>query len=341
MKIQNLPLQKFNTVQNTNPKQKSAPLSFASISKGNVPNWVLGITASEISFQKIEEEKHFEEFLSAGGKLSKKDVERIKKKYPSYIILAEKKLKKEAPSLKTLPKDAALVGLAAKKYLDNEYGKNNYRVISIGTSPAPITEVMAAAGADIVFLPISSLSNYINPHKGNDNNLDISGYPNIQKALEYLKRKGVNENSKKINIITDFCSTGKSLLLAHDLVLQYNNVPKENFKKREIETLINAGRFYEEDVEGDSLITSRAVMSIRADMVSQKFEYISNVPHFYINDNENLFVTCSISSKDKTDEELFYEFDNYSKPLARAFSLCAINEVLKIENKKNPEQNPD
>ena len=144
----------------------------------------------------------------------------------------------------------------------------------------------------------------------------------------------MDENSTKFNIVTDYCSTGTTLFLAKELLLQYNKVPKEKLGKREVQTLLRAGIDFDENImKKKPLINIDTVLGAVSDMTHQRYEYISNVPHFHIDDSQNLQEGC-ISSKDKTNEELFKEFDNYSTPLARAFNLCALNEVLNFEAQK-------
>ena len=67
------------------------------------------------------------------------------------------------------------------------------------------------------------------------------------------------------------------------------------------------------------------------DMETSKIENISNIPHFPVvyfipdgYDADEIFDT-----KNKTEQEIFRAFEEYSKPLARAFSLCTMHEINK------------
>ena len=61
-------------------------------------------------------------------------------------------------------------------------------------------------------------------------------------------------------------------------------------------------------------------------------ESISNVPHFHVFDQKNAGKINHISSEGKKQKQLFKEFDEFSRPTARAFSLCAIHEANKMIN---------
>ena len=62
-------------------------------------------------------------------------------------------------------------------------------------------------------------------------------------------------------------------------------------------------------------------------------ELISNVPHFpVLLRAQKIYSTIpnTITIDEKTNEEIFKEFEEYSQPLARAFSLCTMHEINKI-----------
>ena len=62
-------------------------------------------------------------------------------------------------------------------------------------------------------------------------------------------------------------------------------------------------------------------------MKHSNFADVCNVPHFHVYEQFSV-PSGYISPKIKTQNQLFKEFDDYSQPLARAFSLCAIHEAM-------------
>ena len=283
---------------------------------------------SEISISIQKEERFFEEFIKRKGKVTKKEYEEIIKNHPSTIIKAQKLIEKEKP-ISSTPLTVAKASLKLKERYDNEYNKD-YLIASIGTSPSPITEVMQALGCNVVFLPISGL----NTLDFNPLYLFRNQYPtiasrneNIKYIVDFAQKNGINNKNKNFLILLDYCSTGTSL----------DNI----CRIFEEEHIFNLDRMHDHSILGDlgeistlkdrnSIFKLEDLASLSRDMQYSAVEKVSNVPHFYIYDEQNKLENRGISSQGKTKKELFKEFENFSQPLARAYSLCAIHEAMKL-----------
>ena len=151
----------------------------------------------KIALQQAGEEKFFNSFLEKEGKVSLAEYQKIVKHHPStisrsYFMCSENK------TLGITPKSTAKMAIALKDYYDKKY--KNYKIISIGTSPAVITETMQNLGADVLFLPISHL------HQIGDTKLHplrskyptiSSRFPNIQVLMNYCTKKGISKDKNK------------------------------------------------------------------------------------------------------------------------------------------------
>ena len=82
-------------------------------------------------------------------------------------------------------------------------------------------------------------------------------------------------------------------------------------------------------------ILSFDIDEIKNDIFNQKVENASNVPHFSIfSDMYNKKAGESVSATFKPKKVLFKEFDEFSRPQARAYQLCVLHELDKLNNKK-------
>ncbi len=298
------------------------------------------ITYLSQSYSKIDIENEirkkevlFENFLLKKGKVDFKEYCYIKKNYPFFITKAYKyyeQFKKEKEQERrmlskeyfkkdpteteqeliecfikifTEPKDAAKCALTLKKTYDNDYGKKNYRIISVGTSPAFITQIMPSLGCEVIYLPISNISDGV--EKANSTKLS--------QISKYLKDKGIN--NEKTNIILDYVNNGGSIYNCKRIIEQLGIDKDKIVLSSLFDELANSDNYKEEELE-----------KIFYDVAYEKVENFSNVPHFDV--------------QTKEDTQLYHkqikDFEQYSKKIARAFSLCALFELDNIMHKKNP-----
>ena len=268
------------------------------------------------SFRASIIDKKFENFLTSQGQVTLKEYKEIKKHNPSIIDKAGLYISSQKKSHLITPQINAKAGYLTKNYIDEKYGENNYRIISIGTSPSVLTHSMEILGAEVIYLPISGLKDY----NGKANK-------NIDTALNYLKRKNINK--KKLTIVTDFATSGKSLENAEKLIRRI--FPKNPIKAKETQSLILYSLEYAIkqgliNCEEENIIAQAFAM----DQLKGKCEMLCNVPHFYINDERNKSNKNSISSENATEKEIHKKFETYSTKYARAFELCTINELDKM-----------
>lgn len=282
-------------------------------------------------FQKqiLDEDEYFSQFLAKKSKVTKDEYEEIAKKHPSAIVKAYKVVEEKNPTVSS-PAQVAKAAVVLKRQFDEEY-KENYTIVSIGTSPSPITETMNALGARVVFLPASGLNLLnISPYY-----IFRSQYPtiasrvaNVKLIVDYARKNGINSTNKSMIILMDYCCVGTSLSNMHEIFKQEEIVPNERLVTCSIlEKLMKLTNFK----KTNSIFTLEDQTNIAHDMNMSNFECVSNVPHFHVHDEKNKEKINYVSSKGKLKYKLFKEFEEYSQPLARAFALCSIHEAMKLQ----------
>ena len=240
---------------------------------------------AQILSQKDDEERFFKNFLKKDGKLTREEYLDIKNNHPSIIMKAGNYCNKYNGDIR--PIDLAQITLKIDEYFKNKY--KNYRIISIGTSPAPITEQLANMGNDVVFLPVSGIRC-----------LDDSQYKNqeyinqMELLMHYLESKNINDG--KLNLVLDYASSGKTLGVLTDAIKQYFMFPFNQIQKLSLSDVLfssgainnpNAGLFYED---------------IRLSFIDE----ISNVPHFPINISGEIVSSANAARHSETTEKIQY-----------------------------------
>ena len=276
------------------------------------------IAKQEIQSAEIKEEKYFKEFLSRQNKLTKEEYLEVKNNHPASIMKAFLYSKKNYWG--TLdPMDLAIVADKVDKYLKENY--KDCKIISLGTSPAALCEQLECLGHEIIYVPVSGLQYY---SKDSDK---IDNLPNLKAVLDYIKSKST-DNNKDI-IILDYVSSGKTLDTMTELVGKYCNIPEEKLIKLPLNALLK--KAFEKDTVFDSISKARFI----EDVGFCEIENLGNVPHFSVMpkaDSEYQDKSGTVDFKNKTQEELFKEFENYTQPLARDFALSAMHEYNRINN---------
>ena len=283
---------------------------------------------SDILIQNQITKRLFSEFLNRKGKVTLEEYKNIIKNHPSVLIEAQKYVKdlQHFQFFCTNPNVMAKVAFFAIQRLNNLYGKDNYQLVSIGTSPAFITESMAQLGVDTVFLPISNAT-YCKSGLCIDEML--KEYPNLNNVGKYLKTKINCDNSDKKVVLLDYSFSGKTLKTVKELTEKYCNIPPDKIEILDIAHLLYGIRanYPVSDTQKGIIFDPEMIME---EINSQDVECMSNTPHYSIYDeNYNVKKPFSITTKDKTDEELFADFENFSKPSARAYQLCILHELFK------------
>ena len=216
--------------------------------------------------------------------------------------------------------------------LDNLKNDNN-KIISIGTSPSFLTEALSTQGADVIFLPISN-ANLCTSHNHLNDYFDY--YPNFKLVGDYLKYKGLtpaNLRNKNV-ILLDYSSSGRTLHLVKRLINEYCKIPEDKIITQDLIELINNACDNYKSTNQNGILPFD-IDEIKNDIINQKVENASNVPHFSIfSDMYNKKAGESVSATFKPKKVLFKEFDELSRPQARAYQLCVLHELDKLNNKK-------
>jgi len=274
------------------------------------------------------EDEYFKSFLAKSGKVTKKEYEEIIKKHPRTLVLAKKRCEKISNVTSCSPKITAKIAYELKKHYDEFY--KNYTIVSVGTSPAPITEVMQNLGAKVIFLPISGLRELEqNPLYFNRKNFPTlaSKHPNLEVIMDYCTKKGIAKDNSGSILILDLCASGKSARLVKQMLLERKDIPEENIFIHDVTKTLE----YIKN-ECDSNLTQEEIDSMNADMRTSRCAQISNVPHFYYDNSGYNSQKTIVRKPCESKWGLFNRFENFSKPDARAWALVSTHEALKLQN---------
>ena len=282
---------------------------------------------NDIEIQQTNDTKRYYEFLNRKGKVTKEEYFDIKKKNPQIIskarIYTEKMM--EEKDIYTTPELSAKIISGLVHYKDSKH-----KIISIGTSPSFLTEGLKEIGVDVVFVPISNGSNC----KGQDTMRDYyECYPNLKHVANYIKSKGIT--GEKIGrdetlVLLDYKSTGRTIHLIKRILLEDCNIPEENIRVTYLNNFIDSGLLNSKNHERKKDDRENVFMNTIMDIFEQRVESMANVAHFsvyrdYFNKRNSTYIT----SKNKSEEQLFREFEEFSRPEARAYQLCVLNELDK------------
>jgi len=328
-KISNISPLIYKTTSKTNVKDKN----IHEYSYSNIPFEGFGVIKSLINSIKIFEEQYAKDFLNKKGRPSTKECLDVIKNHPLTLVEAQKLLNEATHvglikvPLYQSPSLTAKASKAIKEYFDNKF--DSYRIISVGTSPAFIAEAMEHLGCECIYLPASNVRSLSMSDVEAEifHRTKVSDMKNPKILTEYFKSK-VPPDDNKINIVMDYCCSGKSLKIITDLLKEKSGLNPDNFKE------CSLGDLLDEILAKTSLFSAKDVKKIKADCSCQMVEYISSVPHFDMNDKINeLWIKKGeksyISSKDKSFNDVFKEFENYSTKLSRAYSLCVFAQLNK------------
>ena len=320
-KIQNVSLQ-------TSCISKNKAISFSSDTENDIlyydnNNFKADILGIRAKLQKKNEDKIFTFFLRKPKKVSVREYKNICKKYPFIIDKARDMVLKDSFAY-TTPAQIAKLALNTKNYLDNceRLKGKEYTIVSIGTSPTPLTETLDNLGCNVAYIPISGL-------RFCTENNHVAENENLKLALEYLKEKCSKNNKDMQYVVIDYAFSGRTLKTISSLMSKDNYITdKKNIWELSLSELL-AKVFKEEEVSLEKKYELEDIEKFFEeyddDLYCSDFTPLGNVPHFYLEDRKNEERYGSVYSVGKTKEELFKEFDNYSRPLARSFNLCVLN----------------
>ena len=131
------------------------------------------------------------------------------------------------------------IGLKLRDKLDNEYGKNKYVFVCIGTSPSGIARVMEFSGVETKYIPISHFNQPDCLKKIQKPKKYYKEYLKYLKDLGFEKNKMLEKNKKYL--FFDYTHTGTTLSNIKHILEKTLKLPPEKMEfkslNRELESL--------------------------------------------------------------------------------------------------------
>lgn len=138
-------------------------------------------------------------------------------------ILKEYRMEKISKECKEAAKTSFEMAKILKRGLDESEGKDNYTLVSIGTSPSGVMRALDYMGEDVRYVPISGLRKYQGV-SGSDIIERVVEYNDHRDYRKYLDSIGINSltinNSPKKFLFYDYTMSKTSLLTLEYLARQ-------------------------------------------------------------------------------------------------------------------------
>ncbi len=266
-----------------------------------------------------DEETYYKDFISKSGKTTTQECMDIINNHPYTINQCHITCDKER-ELYTDPTTLAKIAIGLKEYYDKLYDRN-YTLVSIGTSPALIAEVMQNIGARVIFLPISDLRNMgdINHHPmRNIYPTYASRFENIDALMKYATKKGIAKKDAGKILILDYTNTGTSLDIMKKIIEERGDIPKENIVKRSLEN--DAKKVGEMGIVN---ITPASIRALQTDLANSNLSSLCNIPHFnYLEGFSNF--------RHYSNNEIMKKIDEYSTISGRSWALWVTCEAMRL-----------
>ncbi|MBQ7287480.1 MAG: hypothetical protein IJW73_06960 [Candidatus Gastranaerophilales bacterium] len=325
MNIQNISKINLNTYQPSFQKRRTKHAEHIKMQTGSYRTATLPYTTRR-NIQ--DENEYFENFKTRSGKVTLKEYKEIASKHPRTLSKSYA-LCRSQEDIRTRPETMAKFAVCLKDYYDTKYEK--YTIVSIGTSPSPITEVMDNLGCDVIYLPITHLrfieQNPLSPFR-NLYPTNESRHPNIKKLMKYASKKGIADPKKGELVVIDYSATGKTLATMGNILKERGDIIEEKIHlhafNNDLEKICKDTSAYEK--YGLDVVD---VIDLKEDLYCSEFNKITNVPHFVFNDPQ--------AYQDKKTWQIFRDFETYSQPEARAWALCTTHEAMKLLEKMGRE----
>lgn len=264
----------------------------------------------------------FRDFVAKEGKVTLAEYQEIKQKQPKLLKLAETfiSLERKKIGMFQTPEDTAELVQAMQDWFDEEFD-NNYIIVSIGTSPAFVTECMSALGKDVIFVPVSGVC--IAPAEEEFEEY-LEEYPRAKVVADYLKeelsKQGVENKSV---ILLDYKAHGTTLELFDKIARQHCGKSPLFVYKCDIGQLIN-------ELFGLETFSDYS-KKYRDDVIDSTVEHIANVPHYYINYSAETLDQWKGGFDIEDEKSQYRELQNNSTPLGRAYQLLVLDELDKMK----------
>lgn len=148
----------------------------------------------------------------------------------------DKKFKLIPPKTRAVANESRHAAQIMRDFLNEKYGKDKWKFVSIGTSPAGIGRALEVMGEDVAYIPVSDFrfkEGYYKTHReAFFNDVKIESY------LKFLKEIGMSkeavEKSGKTLIFYDYTFTGATLRNFQDLIFDKTNLTKKEAKFRSL-----------------------------------------------------------------------------------------------------------
>ena len=284
----------------------------------------------------------FMDFIHKEGKVDEQEYLYTKLMSPHVIDEARRYIEENTKDTfleHVTPEIITKYARAVKADLDENFGEDKYKLIAVGTSVSAIGEALSNLGVDVAYVPVSNIKTAC--YTAELQNIDdfdkiIEKFcPRVNTVIDYLIARNEIPNNKDIALF-DFTSTGKTL---KTLRIAMQNRLGDNFK----------GNIYQIPVSGvdysiNGEMSHDEFLNIIDSMSDSSICKLGNVPHFNVSsvtvdeEYENYFNNDELYNDIEhqfysTDEELFKAFDNFSTPLARAFSLVCLDIINQEKSK--------
>ncbi|MBQ4646520.1 MAG: hypothetical protein IJB79_04145 [Candidatus Gastranaerophilales bacterium] len=286
---------------------------------------------TQIALNTQKEDDYFKFFINKKGKVTKKEYDEVIKKHPRTLVLSKKLCEDIQKRTNSSPETIGKIAHELKKFYDKEYGK--YTIISVGTSPAPVTEVMQNLGSKVIFLPITGLreleQNHLYFNRVNYPTL-ASKHENLQAIMDYCTKKGITKKDTEAIIILDLCASGKSARIIKQLLVERKDLDED---KIFVHDLTKTLEFIKDNSDSD--LTPYEIDWLDADMRMSRCAKLCNVAHFYYDNSGKNSSKCIVRKPNETNLSLFNRFQSFSQPNARAWALCSTHEAMKLEESTN------
>ncbi len=288
--------------------------------------------------------EEFKDYAFKKGKIKREDFEKLsKEKQTDFKFIAFEFCDDNCYELDMMnPEIIAEYSNNLKNYFDKIYGANKYRIIAPGTSPSSVAQGMEYLGCEVIYLPFSNIRKKFDDdcHSIKDIPYSYKDFKNAKIAMNYLSSKGVGrDEDKKINIVLDYVSYGNSLYsvtkFINEFLKEQHPLKRPKVKAYSlVDTIEKLEKADDKKVKKYKILIENDISKLDKLCNKSRIEYVSPVPHFDILD-ETKDTLGYIESSNKTEEEVFKEFEDYSTPLSRIYSIRLLDEIQLLQN-KNP-----
>lgn len=261
-------------------------------------------------------EQYYQYFAYSKGYVTREDFERFKEfvnQNPAFINFAKNKLG-QPPCITTKPEELAVVSKEVSEHLNKKYGENNYRIISIGRSPAAIAQQLYLTGHDVVFFPISGIDQWYSAEA-------LNKFPGLKYIKGILEKANLNDGKK--NILTDYIIYGETISYVDEFIR--GNFPELAGSIEHLNISNNENRLA---IGSETLVSCCSTPKAKkmANKLSNDIAFgegsISPIPMFKVlkfpEDNQAL-------------KNEIQKIENYSNPGARMYAFISAWEGLQIK----------